>query len=645
MTTSPLSRSSFVESALLALALVTMVLLGLRTISTMDLWMHLAAGRHVAEQGVASVDPFSFGLPDETPWRQTSWLYDWTVFQLWQLGGAPLTVVTHALLVAGAFLLMTRALRRVVPDGCIGWSILLCAWLIAPVFVPQARVISLFFIGLFIGMLARPPLRPVTIILLVLAQIAWTNMHILFVFGPVVALFALIEALMDRRRRETPAGGVAARAVLLVASLLATLVNPFGPGVWREVFERITQYKQMVLLEWISPFHQDMLPLAFSQLSMVALVIVAVTFIFRRERLPVMITCCAVLGAFMLVRAGRAPDVAALLIFPFAALGFQTAGALLARGAERGRGIGWAALGVILLVSVFFIVTNRYYIASGSASSFGWRVNTPSFPVVALDILAKKNAVPDRMINLAHDGGYLAWARPDAKVYADPRGGLYGAAFFARQAMALGGQKDREGAIIPLPDVDAILLNATWPGTRASMIYLLTDNQWAVAYFDGTSVLMLRRNEANKPLLLDEELSRAGLASIQDDYAGYKKALNHRFARPGNPARLIGAAAIYQILGRFDESLALLELITQGSPRMASAWVNRGIAELTLKKTSQSIATLEHAAELLPDFPLPWLWLSKAYAQDGRTDEAAKAKDRARSINPKAVELFEAQVK
>jgi hypothetical protein len=196
-------RSNLFDNVLLILALTALFLFGLRTISEADFWMHLAAGRQAVEQGAASVDPFSFALEENDPWRQTSWLYDIMVYRLWQAGGAPLTLIVHSLLITSAFFLVALTIRRSASGLLIAASLLLCMWILAPVFVPQARTVSVFFTGLFVYMLSRERLSLWTGLLLAGAQILWTNMHMLFVMGPVIVAFANAECIIASRRDKT----------------------------------------------------------------------------------------------------------------------------------------------------------------------------------------------------------------------------------------------------------------------------------------------------------------------------------------------------------------------------------------------------------------------------------------------------------
>jgi tetratricopeptide (TPR) repeat protein len=346
-----------------------------------------------------------------------------------------------------------------------------------------------------------------------------------------------------------------------------------------------------------------------------------------------------------MIRSTVALDFGAILCLPFVALGFNTLGQMARQRRPFLSAPALGALALAVLVSLFAITTNRYYTGSGSAASFGIAANTSLTPATLLEAAEKQGVQLPRMVNVARDGGYLLLARPEQPVYADTRGSLYGGAYFDQLYRSLTGQPPADGEEPLPPPGDAILLNATWNGARAALLNFVTRDDWGIAYFDGASILVLRKTEENMPLLQNAAFAREGLAAIQQDYQRYQLALKNKVMRPANPARLIGAAATYQVLGRYEESLAILKLLTAGSPRNAGALVNRGIAELSLGQVEPAVATLAASVELLPGNALAWLWLQRAYLATGNEEAAREAEARGRELNPALAERFAADLK
>ncbi len=621
-------------------ALLIVFLLGLRSVSGSEIWFHLAAGRNALAYGPAQIDPFSFSLPANTPWIQGSWLYDLAVYGAWSLGGSGLTVLLHAALTTLAFVILIPVVRRYGSELAIAAAILFCGWLLAPALVMRPALLALPLIALVVrGTAGR--LTGLRFGWLVGVQVLWANTAPWMLLGPLIALLRGLE----QQRRATDDTPPSRFIVLAVVMTLATAVNPYGFRLPMESLVAISQLRAPVSLEWISPFAREFLGYPLASLATIALVLIAVVFIFHRQALPLVPTTLAVIAAFHLVQSSLHIDLDAILVFPFVVLGISCLGDLVASRVSSGviRAIGSLTLAIVISVSGWSIITNRYYVASGSASAFGWKVNTDAFPVAATEVLQKLDRKPGRLINLAHDGGYLLWRMPGVRVFADPRGGLYGPGFFDVLSRGLVGHEESWSKLIETYDPDALLIPGSWTGAGAAAFRLLQGEQWAMAYYDGSSMLIVRTTSANRALLEDSAGRRRGLQLIDEARERYERHVDNRFVRPPNPSRLIGAAAVYQALGRFENALPLNRLLTRGSPRYVGAWVNRGIAELQAADTATAISTLQHVTRIIPGNPIGWLWLGKAYRAAGREHDATTSFDQARTLNRAITERFLAE--
>lgn len=638
-----------IDILLLASGFLVMLLFGIRTITGADIWIHLAAGRNIFTSGVASTDPFSFGLPPGTPWLQTTWLYDLMVFKLWETGGSILTILAHNAAVLGSFLILVPACRRFSGDIHRAVALLVCGWMLAPVFTLRPQLFCLLFIAVNLNILSRPKLTLANGLVLVLNQAIWANFHVSFILGLILTALRGWEVYSLRKYTkpfafpsQSPLGHYLA---LLFAMASVSCANPIGIGIYREAFAMATRPEGGIMLEWISTFYRDYLPYPSSIITTIALVMIAAVFIFHRERLPALFTCTSIICAFMLVRSNQGMEFCAIFAFPFLAMSSAslTPLALKIPSVPARRWLGRLAYSVITLMMIFTawqVMTNRYYVHSGSASAFGLQVGTDAFPAGVMTYVRTEHEFPARMLNIAHDGGYLLWTNPGQKVYTDPRGNLFGGSFYERLAKGMLGNQIHWKDLLTRFDPEGILLNATWSGAGTVAFHLVSRGQWVIAYFDGTSMMLVRKTSSNQALMDDKEMQKRGLDLIDQSYDRYRRNLDNKILRPPNPSRLIGAASVLQALGRYDESLKLLEVLTIGSPRNIAAWVNRGIAEFNLSKNDEAIASLEHALTMLPANPLTLLWLSEAYSNAGRKADAVVAQQKAKKINPTIVERF-----
>lgn len=641
------SNTSY-DILLLTAGFLVFIMFGLRTISGADIWLHLSAGRNAVFNGVATIDPFSFSLPPGTAWIQTTWLYDIMVYKLWLVGGSAIIVLLHAAAVAGGFLLMLPVCRKYSGQADQAIALLIASWLMAPLFTARPLVFCLVFIALFMNLLNRSRVSIATGVVLVIAQILWANMHTTFILGIGMALVRTWEAFSQKSKQtEEPQGSSPAHFAVLTALLAGvSLLNPFGTGLYKKALEAITNPDNGIILEWVSLFHRDFLPVSTGFITTLTLILIAAVFIFYRGRLPAVPTFCAILSAFLLVRSNLSVELCAVLAFPFMAISIATLTGLTANmksvQTQKMISIGLrAACATAFAISAWTVMTNRYYINTGSASAFGLGVNTDAFPVGALKYIRENHQLPKRTLNIANDGGYILWQQPDEKVFTDPRGDLYGGLFFQRLAKGLLGNIRHWEDLIKRYDPEGILLNATWTGSGTVVYQLISRGDWVIAYFDGTSVLLVRKTASNRALMEDAELQKKGVELIDASYQRYKRNLENTIIRPPNPSRLIGASAVLQALGRHNESIVLLRALTKGTPRMATAWINLGISEVNLKRPEDAVRSLEHALDLIPANPITLLWLSEAYKEVGREGDAAMTLDKARRINAELATAFQ----
>lgn len=634
---------------LILLGLLSVAIFGLRTISNSDFWVHLAAGRHILGHGIPRTDPFSFATTPDQPWVNPSWLYEIVLYLLWRMGGAALVIVAHVAAVAGGFALLLPVARRLGADVGIALALVVAAWVIAPSFAVGPTALTLLFAGVFLRVLDAGAVRLPARVLLCALQVAWANVHGSFLLGPLLALLYAGDAWVAHRRQPAASGDharTAQSAAWLAALLFAlTLVNPFLLKLHLHALHAATNANAGVMLEWISPFQSEFAPTAARHASTVALVVIACGFIVVRGRLPLAATSLAVASAFLLVLSPRFFEFSALMALPFMTLSLQAVGrALHERLAPHAAWPTALARAVTVLAAVATlgaVASGCYFNRTGSASAFGLGAAEDLFPGRACEQVIGRPDFPERALNLAVDGGYLAWKLPQRKVFADTRGSLYGVAFYQDLGRALLGQAQSWSNVVAHWNPQAVILNCAWPGAGAAARHLVEQPAWALVYFDGTTAVLVQRLSGLSRLIADYEVQAEGLIALEAARRQYAGQVAHRSA-PRNPPQLIGAGAASFALWRFREAEAIYTLLTLGAPTMTTAWLNLGICQYHRRAYAEAARTLETASRLRPGSVLAWLWLSKSYGALGETEPAEAAMQRARTINAAIADSFEA---
>ncbi|MFH0909831.1 MAG: tetratricopeptide repeat protein [bacterium] len=630
---------------LIALALATLALCGIRTITHADFWIHLAAGREILRNGLPAHDPFSFATPGALAWLNSSWLYDALLAIIWNSGEAPFTTLAHVATAALAFVILLPAARRLANDTSIAVALIICAWLLAPQFEPRPFIFCLPLPAVFITSLStRRPVRTLAMVLLPV-QLLWTNLHESFFLGPAMAALFAIEAYLSEE--EEQAARFRGLAVLTAGLFAVTFANPFGIRLWQHVLQSVANPTYNVLLEWISPFSSQFTFGFGKYLVTATLVIIASGFVAYRRRLPVALTSLAVLSAFALIRTSRYVDACAILAFPFLCLSLRSIGDAARAGLER-IGLAHHAIrihGSVLLavllaaLSAGSLMSNLFYNRCGSAASFGTGIQYELFPDGAVRVLLQQAGFPERALNLAADGGFLAWTLPDRKIFTDTRDTLYGTKFYQDFGKALLGDAELWNHILKQWKPEAVIMNCCWTGAGESVRRLLASAQWRLAYFDGSTAVLLSPVSANRSLLQNPSLQAAGLEALETARRSYQdRVARERF--PPNPPALIGAGGVLQALGRFKEAEAIFSLLVKGAPSMTMARASLGACQLQTGRYEEAARNLDRTVALLPKNVMAWFWLEKAYRLLGRESDAAMAHAKARALNPRLIDYL-----
>lgn len=615
---------------LVTLGFVLIALTGIRTISSPEIFTHIALGQ--AENTVG--DPLSYTMDGQT-WTDLNPLYNKMVSLAWSLGGGTLVTLIHVIALLVAFFLMFRFGKDWGGPISQGLSLLLCAWLLMPVFTPSATAFALLFTALFVTLLYRIKNFNVLAISLLILQVIWTNMHPSFLFGPILILFFAIENSQQTRTASRAAlvTPLTNRLFALTAgALLVTLINPNLINLHTHIFGNWLLLSGTEGLEWISLFSSGFPQGFITSLTIFALVLGAGGLITLQKKLPAMITLLALTGAFLTVRSIGALQSFSLLALPFMILSFNAVSEYLSRSlttafkaSETVLQNAMAILTIILMIiTAGSIVTNGAYVHMGSASRFGLGVEEEAFPVAAAGILSRDD-FPEKILNIAHDGGYIAMLNPDRKVFCDTRTSFYGSDFYKNLNRALLGQAGAWRSIQADWNPEAVVLNGAWPDAGALANRLVASKAWKLVYFDGATIILVKNLPEYATLIDDPSIQKYGMKVLSDTRKAYVSGSTGLF-KAGNSSRLIGAGGLYLALNRPVEAETIFATLTKNCPEMAQAWLGLGQSLMLQKKITQGIVHMERAAAITPRSSRVWMGLYQAYRLKGdkaKTSEAA----------------------
>ncbi|MFZ0795324.1 MAG: hypothetical protein WAM65_16265, partial [Candidatus Korobacteraceae bacterium] len=213
------------------LALIYAFLAGLRTVQDFDLGWQMATGRWVIQHHhVPSVDVLSYTMHGQP------WMYPvgcGIVFYLaYLLGGYALISWIGAAACVGSVALLLR--RGSAAGAAIA---ILAVPLIAARTTPRADMFTIVLFAVFLSLLwENYQTGKARLWLLPLLMVAWVNLHFGFASGLalVVAYVAaeLLEGIFGAERRQAALQKLRRASPWLLATGLATLVNPWGWSIY-----------------------------------------------------------------------------------------------------------------------------------------------------------------------------------------------------------------------------------------------------------------------------------------------------------------------------------------------------------------------------------------------------------------------------
>jgi hypothetical protein len=203
-----------------------LVSLAVRTETDPDLWGHVKYGELiVATRSVPRMDPYSF--TSDQPWVNHEWLSEVAMFGAYRAAGARGLIVLRLGLIATILWLAARAVRgtRSVPlvhDLALAIVVL---GMYAQTATVRPQLFSVALFALMLILLEAGYRQPRWWLCVPLLFVVWVNLHGGWLVGMgVLAIWTTAETILGLR-----AGRVGWLPIgLLLTSLLATLVNPYG---------------------------------------------------------------------------------------------------------------------------------------------------------------------------------------------------------------------------------------------------------------------------------------------------------------------------------------------------------------------------------------------------------------------------------
>ena len=268
------------------LFLLTVFVFGFLPVKDTDFGWHYRYGNQFLTTGkLCLTNEFSYFLPNYKAYY-SGHLYDIFLAVVYNNGG--FTAVSFF----GAFIFLSAAfvfIKLIRTDELLKTSTYLIVFLLSyPTFSIGLRpqVISYFFFLLLLNILHKQDSK--LLFFLPLLFFIWTNVHIGFFIG----LFVLLFYFFDKKISFTK------YAIIAFLSFLATLMNPYGINVYKEIIHHVTSPLNNMIAEWVPP---DLFHIAF----IIFLTIVGIIRIIKKKSIPIYQVLLIVFFATLSLKARR----------------------------------------------------------------------------------------------------------------------------------------------------------------------------------------------------------------------------------------------------------------------------------------------------------------------------------------------------
>jgi hypothetical protein len=221
-----------------------------------DFWHHLARGRVIVEEGrILDRDIFTFTVPGRS-FQDVNWLTQVLYYQTFAWGGLDLVRLVNAAALAlalGWLVILCRRKSGSLPvAAAVGIVVFFGLWQILTV---RPQTFSLLLFVILYDLLDRSARRPWLLCLAPLILALWANLHGAFPAGIMLigcfALEAAWQGWKEGRLLRFPATWWL--GFCLVASLAATLINPYGWRIYQYVGLTSNIAAARRIDEWVPP--------------------------------------------------------------------------------------------------------------------------------------------------------------------------------------------------------------------------------------------------------------------------------------------------------------------------------------------------------------------------------------------------------
>jgi hypothetical protein len=470
-----------------------------------DFWWHLRDGETIlATHAVPRVDTYSYTMAG-MPWVDHEWLPEAGFAWMWNHGLMPALDAIFAIIAFIPFAIWLRRYRTW-PEL---WTIAAGAALFISFIAVKPQVLSYLFFFIVYELLSRyyddikdrAGRKRIYLALLPLIFFVWANIHAEFFSGLVLfAVFLIADTAVawwkNKRFPWNEGNNIFFGFGILLASIITPLFNPYGPGLYGEIFRvALSSNTMKYIQEWQSPFtvQPTFSPQAIAMACMFS-VFILLAIRYHKLLSPTRLAAGMLFFIFF-AKALRMGPLFVIAAIPLIHEGFAHASAEFSphwhlvnprvKKVFKGMSIA-ASLGALALI----LAAPTAFAAS-------------QYPAGAVDFLDRSAAQGNTIVILNYYswGGYLIWNAPEIKVFIDGRmphwiapDGASAMNDYIDMFLSPTSPSGQE-AILAKWNINTILIpsaDANPGGANNALIATLRSAGWTITYSDPIATILQR---------------------------------------------------------------------------------------------------------------------------------------------------------
>ncbi len=633
---------------LLVFVVLAVFLIHSATAINQDLGRHLKSGQIIWQtKSVPQTNLFSYTNPD-FPFINHHWLSEVIFYLLYSLAGIKGLIIFSVLIILASFVIVFFVAYKKKYFLLAILASFLTIGLLLERYDIRPEIFGFLATALFLLIFVKNRQKiGWSFWLLIPLQLFWVNLHITFVFGLALIFLFFLDRLWARRK----AIYLAARNkkidkyifLVMIVGLAAGVMCLVNPNGWRGAlypFYIFNNYGYTIVENQSFWFLGKLMadPAIWAFKITAGVLIFSFLVNFRRLRLFYL------LGSILfLILAGSAVrnfPFLGLFALPVLIENFFSVRENYARYFLRwersgvrmfSRFLTVLVIFVILISSIYVVVSNCYYLKFLKSERFG--LSVPTGAGAAIDFL-KTNKISGRAFNNFNIGSYLIWRLyPEQKVFVDGRPEAYPAQFL--QSVYIPMQTDPmswKHYADEVYKIDYVFFAHTdgTPWGRTFLKNIAADKTWTMIYLDPTVAVWVRTQNSNKTLMEQYGLTQEKIQQKLPQYL-YSDSFND----------LMQLGNFFETIGDSNSATAVFARAFRVYPDKEVALVV-GQLYAAQGKIEQALEYFNQAIKIDKKFTEAYMALGKIYYQQGDFSEARRAWQRALDIdsNNKEVKLL-----